>query len=150
MALIKPGEKAPAFTLKNQAGEDVSLEDFKGKKVLLSFHPLAFTGVCHNQMNDLEARFDEFEQKGIVPLGISIDTVPSKDVWGKQLGLKKLDMLSDFYPLGEVAKAYGNYLDDKGFSGRAAVLIDEDGQVLWSKQYDIPEQPDVDEILAQV
>lgn len=101
-------------------------------------------------MNDLEARFDEFEQKGIVPLGISIDTVPSKDVWGKQLGLQKLDMLSDFYPLGEVAKAYGNYLDDKGFSGRAAVLIDEEGQVLWSKQYDIPEQPDVDEILAQV
>ena len=150
MALIKPGEKAPAFTLKNQAGEDVSLEDFKGKKVLLSFHPLAFTGVCHNQMNDLETRFNEFEQKGIVPLGISIDTVPSKDVWGKQLGLQKLDMLSDFYPLGEVAKAYGNYLDDKGFSGRAAVLIDEDGQVIWSKQYDIPEQPDVDEILALV
>lgn len=150
MTLIEKGAKAPSFKLKNQRGEDISLDDFKGKKVLLSFHPMAFTGVCIDQMRELESRFDEFEKKGVVPLGISVDAVPSKGVWAESMMLKKLDILSDFHPIGEVAKAYGNFLEDKGFSGRANVLIDEEGKVMWSKQYDIPELPDVDEVLDQV
>lgn len=150
MSLIQPGAKAPAFKLKNQHKEDITLKDFAGKKVLLSFHPMAFTGVCIDQMRELERRFEEFEKKGIVPLGISIDPLPSKAVWAKSLNLDKLSILSDFHPLGEVAKAYGNFLEDKGISGRANVLIDEDGVVNWSKQYDIPELPDVDEVLEQV
>lgn len=150
MSLIKKGDKAPDFKLPNQEKKDISLKDFKGKKVLVSFHPMAFTGVCIDQMRELERRYKEFEKKGIVPLGISIDPVPAKGVWAKSLMLEKLDILSDFNPIGEVAKAYGIFLEDKGISGRANILVDEDGKVLWSKQYDIPELPDVDEVLEQV
>lgn len=150
MALINLGADAPAFTLKNQHNKDIKLEDFRGKKVLLSFHPLAFTGVCIDQMRQLERRYQEFEEKGVVPLGISVDPTPAKSVWAKSLMLEKLDILSDFHPLGEVARAYGLFLTDKGISGRANVLIDETGKVYWTKQYDIPELPDFDEVLDQV
>ncbi|NMB04400.1 MAG: redoxin domain-containing protein [Tissierellia bacterium] len=150
MALINLGADAPSFTLKNQNNKDIKLEDFRGKKVLLSFHPLAFTGVCIDQMRQLERRYQEFEEKGVVPLGISVDPTPAKSVWAKSLMLEKLDILSDFHPLGEVARAYGLFLSDKGISGRANVLIDETGKVYWTKQYDIPELPDFDEVLDQV
>ena len=150
MALINLGADAPSFTLKNQNNKDIKLEDFRGKKVLLSFHPLAFTGVCIDQMRQLERRYQEFEEKGGVPLGISVDPTPAKSVWAKSLMLEKLDILSDFHPLGEVARAYGLFLSDKGISGRANVLIDETGKVYWTKQYDIPELPDFDEVLDQV
>ena len=150
MALINLGADAPSFTLKNQNNKDIKLEEFRGKKVLLSFHPLAFTGVCIDQMRQLERRYQEFEEKGVVPLGISVDPTPAKSVWAKSLMLEKLDILSDFHPLGEVARAYGLFLSDKGISGRANVLIDETGKVYWTKQYDIPELPDFDEVLDQV
>ena len=150
MSLIKKGTKAPDFTLKNQHDKEISLKDFAGKKVLLSFHPLAFTGVCNDQMRALEQRYGELEEKGIVPLGLSVDAKPSKTAWAKDLELKQLDILSDFHPLGAVAKAYGNFVEEHGFSGRANILIDESGEVLWSKQYDLPELPDLDEVLAQV
>lgn len=150
MSLIKQGAKAPDFTLKDQHGKDVSLTDYQGKMVLLSFHPMAFTGVCIDQMRALESRYDELEKKGIVPLGISVDAVPSKGVWAESMMLEKLLILSDFNPLGEVAKAYGNFIDKEGFSGRANVLIGPDGTVIWSKQYDIPELPGLDEVLEQV
>lgn len=150
MALIEKGTKAPDFTLKNQSKEDVSLRDFVGKKVLISFHPLAFTPVCTDQMRELERRYDEFEAKGVVPLGVSVDPAPAKTVWAKGLILDKLNILTDFNPLGEMSKAYGNFVDKEGFSGRANVLIDEDGQVIWSKQYRLSELPDVDEVLEQL
>jgi peroxiredoxin len=150
MTLIKKGDAAPDFTLKDQHGNDILLKDFKGRKVYLGFHPMAFTGVCVDQMRELERRYDEFQEKGVVPLGISVDAVPSKNVWAESMMLKKLAILSDFHPFGEVSKAYGNFLDEKGFSGRASVLIDEEGKVIWSKQYEILELPNIDEVLKQV
>lgn len=150
MKFLTAGEKAPAFKLKDQFDQVVQLEDYQGKKVLLSFHPLAWTGVCIDQMRALERRYDELSALGVEALGISIDPAPTKAVWAKSLGLKKLKILADFHPLGEMSKAYGIFLEDKGISGRANVLIDEQGNVLWSKQYDIPELPDLDEVLAQL
>lgn len=150
MKLLISGDKAPAFKLKDQFDEVVQLEDFKGKKVLLSFHPLAWTGVCIDQMRALERGYDELKELGVEALGISIDPPPTKAVWAKSLGLKKLRILADFHPLGEMSKAYGNFLEDKGISGRANVLVGEDGTILWSKQYPIPELPDLDEVLEQL
>ena len=71
--IIKVGETAPDFTLKDQNGEDVSLSDFVGKKVLLSWHPLAWTSVCTDQMRDLERNIRRFEEKNVIVLGMSVD-----------------------------------------------------------------------------
>ncbi|ASJ12698.1 peroxiredoxin [Thermococcus thioreducens] len=143
---MKIGEYAPDFVLKDQNGEEFRLGDFRGKKVLLSFHPLAWTGICEKQMKALEENHERFESLNVVPVGISVDPVPSKKAWAEHIGLKKLRILSDFWPHGAVAKLYGLFREKEGFSERANVLIDEEGKVAFFKVYPIKEVPDLDEI----
>ena len=150
MKRIDVGDMAPDFTLKDNRVQDVSLSEYRGKKVLLSWHPLAWTGVCAQQMKSLEDNLAEFEKYNTVPLGMSIDSYPSKNAWAKELGIANVKLLADFWPHGKVALDYGLFLDDKGFSARANVLIDEAGKVVWVKVYDIPELPDIEEVLKVV
>ena len=78
---VKKGDKAKDFTLKDQDGKELHLSDLKGIRVLLSFHPLAWTSVCADQMTSLEKARSRFEKHNTVALGISVDTVPSKKAW---------------------------------------------------------------------
>jgi len=148
--IIQPGTKAPDFSLKDQNDGEVRLSDMKGKKVLLSFHPLAWTGICAEQMKSLEDNVETFKEKGAVALGLSVDSVPSKKAWAKELGIADTRLLSDFWPHGHVAAAYDNFIDKLGISGRANVLIDESGMVIWSKVYELGELPDIGEVLTQL
>ncbi|MBN2079977.1 MAG: redoxin domain-containing protein [Spirochaetes bacterium] len=147
---IKKGESAPDFTLKNQDGGEVSLSSFKGKKVLLSFHPLAWTGVCAIQMQSLEARHAELAAHNTVALGVSVDSAPCKKEWADFLELEHTDILADFWPHGDVAKQYGLFIEKLGISGRANVLIDEKGKVEWVRVYEIPEIPDIEEVIRHL
>lgn len=144
---LKVGDNAPEFTLKNQRGQDVALSSFKGKKVLLSFHPLAWTPVCEIQMRSLEAKFNDLAQLNTVPLGISVDSGPCKKKWAEYLDLEKTDILSDFWPHGDMAKKYSLFIEKAGISGRANLLIDENGSIEWLRVYDIPEIPNIEEVL---
>ena len=146
----KLGKRAPNFVLRDQDGNDFELADLRGRRVLLSFHPLAFTGVCTLQMKDLERSMDRFERAGVVPVGISVDAQPSKQVWARQMGLRRLRILADFHPKGAVAKRLGLYIADKGIDARANVLLDEEGRVAWVRVYDIPERPDLKEVFAAI
>ena len=150
MNRISVGDIAPDFVLKDNRVQDVRLSDYRGNKVLLSWHPLAWTGVCANQMKALEENLAEFEKYNTVPLGMSIDSYPSKNAWAKELGVANVKLLADFWPHGKVAQDYGLFLEEKGFSERANVLIDEEGKVIWVKTYDIPELPDIEEVLTMV
>ena len=144
---IEIGDKAPDFTLKDQHNKDANLSGLKGKKVLLSFHPLAWTKVCARQMQSLENNAEIFRSLNTLPLGVSVDTVPSKHAWAKELRVKETRLLSDFWPHGEVAKLYGLFRDEDGFSERANVIIDEEQKVVFVKVYDIPQLPDIEEII---
>jgi len=148
--IIKVGEMAPDFKLKDQSGEEIALSSFRGKKVLLSWHPLAWTAVCTDQMRSLERNFKRFEEKNAVVFGFSIDSQPSKSVWARVLSLNSIRILADFHPLGEVTKKYGLFSEERGSSDRANVLIGEDGTVIWAKKYDIHALPDVEEVLEQL
>ncbi len=145
--VIKVGEKAPDFTLKDQHNKELRLSEFKGKKVLLSFHPLAWTKVCARQMQSLEKNREVFDRLNTVALGLSVDTVPSKHAWAKELGIKKTRLLSDFWPHGEIAKLYGIFRAENGISERANIIVDEEQKVIFVKVYDIPQLPDIDEII---
>src|SRR3990172_8538562 len=129
MNSVKEGEAAEDFTLRDQDGKEVRLSDFKGKKVLLSFHPLAWTKVCADQMKSLDKNRSRFEKLNTMALGLSVDTVPSKKAWAKELGIKDTRLLSDFWPYGEVARSYGIFREKEGFSERANIIVDEKGQV---------------------
>jgi len=145
--MIKIGDPAPDFTIKDQNRNDVQLSSFKGKKIVLSFHPLAWTKICAEQMKSLEANFQIFDGLGTIALGVSVDTVPSKYAWAKELGIHETRLLCDFWPHGKVAQAYGIFRDKDGFSERANIIIDEEQRVLLVKVYEISQLPDIDEIV---
>lgn len=147
VAKISIGQPAPVFSLLDQDENQINLEDLRGKKILLSFHPLAWTGVCEIQMRTLEVKHDSLKKLNVVALGISVDSVPSKKAWAGSMGIKETRLLADFQPRGAVADKYGLFLDKHGFSRRANILIDEAGLIIFSKIYRLGDIPDIEEIL---
>jgi peroxiredoxin len=144
---IKVGDKARDFSLKDHSGKDFKLSDHLGRRVLLSFHPLAWTSVCADQMKFLEANRKTFDSLNTVAVGISVDSVPCKKAWAESLGIKETPLLSDFWPHGEVAILYGLFRDKQGFAERANVLLDEEGRVTLVKVYELGQLPDIEEII---
>jgi len=144
---LKVGDKAPDFILKNQHDTEVTLSEFKGKKVLLSFHPLAWTGICEIQMRSLENKYSIFRELNTVALGMSVDSVPCKREWADYIDVENTSLLCDFWPHGDVARLYDLFIEKAGISGRANILIDEKGAVELIKVYEIKEIPDIEEII---
>jgi len=144
--MMKVGDKAEDFVLKDNRNREFRLSDHRGKKVLLSFHPLAWTHVCAEQMKSLEKNKSKFDELNTTAVGISVDSVPCKNSWAKELKIADTQLLSDFWPHGEVAKKYG-ILREEGFSERANIILDEEGKVIFFKIYGIPQLPDINEIV---
>jgi peroxiredoxin len=145
--MIGIGKAAPDFSLKDQNGKTVKLSRFKGKKVLLSFRPLAFTPVCHDQMSLLEENYRRFGELDTVAFGIGVDPVPTNKAWAESMGIKNTRLLSDFWPHGEVAKAYGIFREQDGFSERANIIIDGEQKVVFTRVYPMAQLPDFEEII---
>ncbi len=145
--MIKIGEKVQDFVLKDQNGNEVKLSDYRGKRVILSFHPLAWTPVCRDQMKDLEKNFETFRELNAVAFGISVDSTFCKHAWADAIGIEKTPLLADFWPHGEVAQKLGVFNEEKGFSNRANIILDEEGKVIFAKLYEISQLPDINEII---
>jgi peroxiredoxin len=144
--IVQVGKTLKDFTLKDQNGVDFKLSAQARKKVLLSFHPLAWTSVCAKQMQSLEKNRKSFDRLNTVAVGLSIDSVPCKKAWAKSLRINNTRLLSDFWPHGGIAKSMG-LLRAEGFSERANVILDEKGKILFVKIYPLPQLPDIGEIL---
>jgi peroxiredoxin len=142
------GDPAPDFTLKDQNDQEVTLSALRGKKVVLSFHPLAWTRACAIQMQDLEKHREDMERLGAVALGLSVDSVPCKKAWAESLDIQETRLLADFWPHGGVARAYGIFREKNGFSERAVFIVDAEGVIRFKKIYPMREVPDIGEILA--
>jgi peroxiredoxin len=144
--VVQKGKKVKDFSLKDQNGQDFHLSEYRGEKVLLSFHPLAWTSVCAKQMQALEKNKRSLDKLNTVAVGLSVDSVPSKAAWAKSLRIKNTRLLADFWPHGAVAKSMG-ILRAEGFSERVNVIINEAGIIIFVKMYPIRELPDIREIL---
>lgn len=145
---IKIGDQIPDFTLHNQNKEKVSIRDFEGKNILLSFHPLAWTKICGEQMKSLEDNKTRLEDLNTIAFGLSVDTVPSKKAWAeKELKIKSTHLLADFWPHGGIAEKLGIFRKQDGFSERANIIIDKNQRVVFVKIYDISQLPDIEEII---
>ena len=137
----KVGTKAPDFTLKDQAGNTVTLSSFEGKRnVILVFYPLSFTSVCSVQMPGYSEDKPRFEDHDTVVLGISVDSGPVHKAFADQVGVD-YPLLADFYPHGEVSSAYGVFRKE-GFSERATFVIDKKGIIRWAEVHEIGKVPD--------
>jgi len=128
---IEVGTSAPDFTLRNQFGEDASLADFRGKKVVVMFYPFAFTGICTGELCEIRDRRADFDNDDAVTLSISCDSPATLKAFADAEGLSH-QLLSDFWPHGEVSRAYGAFWEETGFATRATYVLDRDGVVRWS------------------
>jgi len=147
MARIKVGDTFGDFSLKSHTEALINTAEFVGRKLLLSFHPLAWTEICAKQMQSLEDNYEAFQLFNTMPLGFSVDAVPCKKAWAKSLGIEKVDLLADFWPHGDLAVKLGLFIDKFGFSERANVILDEQRKAVFVKVYPIKELPDIKEIL---
>jgi peroxiredoxin len=127
---IEVGDVAPDFGLKDPAGEPVTLSQFRGESpVLIVFYPFTFTGTCEGELCSLRDDFSAFTDAGVQVLAISCDSKNAQKVWTEQLGIP-FPVLSDFWPHGEVAKAYGVFNEALGCANRATFLVGKDGKVV--------------------
>ena len=125
------GALAPDFTAKNQFGEEVTLSSFRGKtNVVLMFYPFAFTGICTGELCEIRDKSDQFAHDSAEVLSVSCDSPYTLKVFAEQEGLTH-QLLSDFWPHGDVSRAYGAFLEDKGFATRATYVIDKEVIVSW-------------------
>ncbi len=128
--MIEPGAAAPDFTLPDQDGNDVSLASFRGRKLMLVFYPLDFTPVCSDQLSIYQEVLPEITAQGTTLVGISVDSSDTHRAFQEKLGIE-ITLLADFHPKGEVSRAYGAYVEERGHPNRSLVLIDEQQTVRW-------------------
>lgn len=131
--MIGVGDAAPDFTLKDQNNQPVSLGDFRGAKaVLLVFYPLPFTGICQQELGEIQDRIDDFVNDETVTLAISVGPSPTHKVWASQHGFT-FPLLADFWPHGAVAARYGVFNDASGFANRGTFVVDRAGIVRFAE-----------------
>lgn len=127
------GSTAPDFTLKDQNGQPVTLSDFRGtKNVLLVFFPLAFTGICQGELDQVRDNLPDFDNDDTATLAISVGPSPTHKIWATQSGFT-FPVLSDFWPHGAVAQAYGVFNPDAGFANRGTFVIDRSGVIRFAE-----------------
>ena len=125
------GQAAPDFEIPNQHGEKVSLSSFMGQKnVLLMFYPFSFTGTCTGELCALRDDLSSFQNDDLQLLAISCDSPYVQRVFSEQEKYE-FPVLSDFWPHGAVAKAYGVFEESKGCALRGSFLIDKEGILRW-------------------
>jgi peroxiredoxin len=135
--MIQAGQPAPDFTLRDQDGEEVSLSDFRGHRVLLVFYPADFSPVCSEQLSVYQEVKPVLRESGVELVGISVDGRFAHRAFQEKLGIDT-PLLADFEPKGEVSRAYGAYIERAGTASRALVLVDGQGVVEWAHESPSP------------
>jgi mycoredoxin-dependent peroxiredoxin len=144
------GGPAPDFRLRDQFGQDVQLSSYAGhKSVALVFFPWAFSNVCTGEMAGIRDRLADFMTFGSEVLAISCDPTYSLRVFADTDGLN-FPLLSDFWPHGAVASAYGVFDGDKGVATRSSFLVDKSGVLRWAVHNEMSDERDLDEHVARL
>lgn len=143
---LRIGDIAPDFELEDQNGKKVKLSQFKGRKnVILAFFPFAFSPVCTNELGELKEMEDTIAKLDTQVLAASVDSTWVQKAFAKELKVK-FPILSDF---GRRASAlYGSLYEDTGFAKRTLFVIDRQGKIVYKRQYEPAQQPDIKEALA--
>lgn len=151
---LKVGEIAPDFQLRGVITKpevkrvDIKLSDYRGmQNVVIAFHPFAFTAPCDRQIPSMEAFSEEFNKLDAQILAVSCDPISAKEAWGKWLGGISYPLVSDFWPHGQAARAYGVFNQEYGRPDRSFFVVDKEGIVRWLKHLMPGQVPDTVEVL---
>ena len=127
---IEVGDLAPDFTLQDQDRQEVRLSDLRGKKVVLVFYPLSFTGTCQGELCAIRDEIEDFSGDDVQTLAVSVDSTAVHKRWADEQGYS-FPLLADFWPHGEVARQYGVLDEASGLALRGTFVIDAEGRVAW-------------------
>jgi peroxiredoxin len=141
MTLINAGDVAPDFTLKNHHGQEITLSALRGRPVVLVFFPFAFSGICTGELCEIRDNLSLFSDDNVEVFAISCDHFFSNRAFADQEGYS-FDILSDFWPHGAAAQAYGVFDEGAGCARRGTFLVDADGVVRWAIENPIGEARD--------
>jgi mycoredoxin-dependent peroxiredoxin len=130
--VLEAGSEAPDFTLKDQDGQPVTLSALRDRNVLLVFFPLAFTGICQGELDEIRDNLSSYVNDDTQTLAISVGPPPTHKVWATQSGFT-FPVLSDFWPHGAVARAYGVFNDGSGFANRGTFVVDRSGVIRFAE-----------------
>lgn len=131
--MLNVGTTAPDFTLRDQNQQPVTLSDYRGaKNVLLVFFPLAFTGICQGELDQLRDHLPAYDNDDSAALAVSVGPPPTHKIWAADSGFL-FPVLSDFWPHGAVSQDYGVFNDDTGFSNRGTFVIDRTGTIRFAE-----------------
>jgi peroxiredoxin len=133
--MVEIGEWALDFSLSNQHGETVRLSDYGGRRVILSFYPMAWTDASAEMIRALEEHWQAIDSLNAVAIGISIDSVPCNQAWAESIGIEKTLILSDFWPHGSVAQAYGIFDGTEGVARCATIVADEFQHIILIREW---------------
>ena len=141
---LSVGDPAPDFTLRDQHGQELRLSSFAGKKaVLVVFYPYAFSGVCTGELTGFRDRLGDFETDDTTLLGVSCDPIYTQRALADRDGIF-FPLLSDFWPHGAVASAYGVLDEAEGCASRSSFVVGKDGLVQWVLHNERGEARDLD------
>jgi mycoredoxin-dependent peroxiredoxin len=128
---LQVGDQAPDFALKDQNNQERTLSEFRGdRNVLVVFYPLAFSGICTGELDQLRDDLAEFADVQV--LAVSVDSAYTLKAWSDQQGYD-FPLLSDFWPHGKVAQDYGVFNDKAGLANRGTFLVDTDGVIRFAE-----------------
>ncbi len=145
---VEIGEAAPDFTLKDQHNGEVNLASFRGRQaVVLIFYPATFTSVCQGELAAVQADLAMLQNDDVQVMAVSVDSPFANKVWAEQQGFS-FPILSDFWPHGAAAQAYGVFNDVVGRAVRGTFVIDREGTVVWKVVNAIPDARDHGEYAA--
>ena len=131
--MLEVGAQAPDFTLKDQNQQPVTLSSYRGdKNVLIVFFPLAFTGICQGELDQVRDHLPDYQNDGAVVLAISVGPPPTHKIWATESGFL-FPVLSDFWPHGAVSQAYGVFNSDTGFPNRGTFVVDKSGIIRFAE-----------------
>lgn len=141
--MLDVGAAAPDFTLRDQNNRLATLSRYwtaeSARDVLLVFFPLAFTGVCQGELDEIRDNLPTFENDDTATLAISIGPPPTHKIWSLQSGFT-FPVLSDFWPHGAVARSYGVFDENAGYPNRGTFLVDRTGIIRFAEVKE-PGQP---------
>jgi peroxiredoxin (alkyl hydroperoxide reductase subunit C) len=148
--VIRVGDEAPDFTLKDQNNEEFTLSAHRGEQaVLIVFYPLAFTGICTGELCAVRDDMSAFENDDVLTVSISVDSVYTHKIFAEREGYE-FPLLADFWPHGGVAQTYGVFNEVAGIANRGTFLVDKDGIVRFAEMNNPGEGRDADEWRAAI
>jgi peroxiredoxin len=129
---LSVGDPAPEFSLRDQDKQEVSLAELRGTPVLLVFYPFAFSGLCTGELCQLRDELAEYTDAGVKVFAISTDPTFTLKAFREKEGFD-FPLLSDFWPHGETAQAYGAFNEKAGMAVRATFLVDAEGKIAFAE-----------------